>query len=209
MCSGEKDRGKCSAGFISISELLKNSLPKLSFGCPFLDSTFGGGIYGDGITEICGESASGKTQLCLQLCLSAQCLAPRKGSGRPGAIFLATEDNFPSKRLEQLVRFSPVTKPYPNITPSDWTNNILVEHVAEFEQLLQTVRNKIPELLKTKEIRLLIIDSVAAIFRCYEKEQIKDRWRHLSLLGHALHDLSSQVDSRIGGCIVRMYIVRM
>ncbi len=31
-----------------------------------------GGILNRGITEIAGESASGKTQLCLQLCLSVQ-----------------------------------------------------------------------------------------------------------------------------------------
>jgi len=31
-----------------------------------------GGVMSHGITEVSGESASGKTQLCLQLCLTVQ-----------------------------------------------------------------------------------------------------------------------------------------
>ena len=31
-----------------------------------------GGVLSRGITEIAGESASGKTQVCLQLCLTVQ-----------------------------------------------------------------------------------------------------------------------------------------
>ena len=33
---------------------------------------FSGGLLSRGITEIAGESASGKTQLCMQLCLTVQ-----------------------------------------------------------------------------------------------------------------------------------------
>lgn len=45
---------------------------KLTTGCKFLDEALKGGILSHGITEISGESASGKTQLCLQLCLNVQ-----------------------------------------------------------------------------------------------------------------------------------------
>ena len=31
-----------------------------------------GGVLVQGVTEVAGESASGKTQLCLQLCLTVQ-----------------------------------------------------------------------------------------------------------------------------------------
>lgn len=48
------------------------SRKSLSLGCPILDEIFRGGILSQGITEVTGESASGKTQLCLQLCLMAQ-----------------------------------------------------------------------------------------------------------------------------------------
>ena len=37
-----------------------------------LVNLYAGGILCRGITEIAGESASGKTQLCMQLCLTVQ-----------------------------------------------------------------------------------------------------------------------------------------
>ena len=33
---------------------------------------FEGGVLTRGITEVAGESASGKTQLCMQLCITVQ-----------------------------------------------------------------------------------------------------------------------------------------
>ena len=37
-----------------------------------MSSIFVGGLLNRSITEIAGESASGKTQLCMQLCLAVQ-----------------------------------------------------------------------------------------------------------------------------------------
>ncbi|KXJ29959.1 DNA repair protein XRCC3 [Exaiptasia diaphana] len=58
----------------------------VSTGCPVLDKALRGGIACQGITEITGKSASGKTQLCLQLCLSVQLPADRGGLGRGESI---------------------------------------------------------------------------------------------------------------------------
>lgn len=44
----------------------------LSTGCNLLDEVLGGGFPLRGISEIAGESGCGKSQLCLQLCLSVQ-----------------------------------------------------------------------------------------------------------------------------------------
>ena len=51
---------------------LEDNWRRLSVGCKQLDSFLEGGIPVRGITEIAGESGSGKTQLCLQLALSVQ-----------------------------------------------------------------------------------------------------------------------------------------
>lgn len=45
---------------------------RLSCACPVLDGLMRGGLPMRGITELAGESAAGKTQFCLQLCLSVQ-----------------------------------------------------------------------------------------------------------------------------------------
>ena len=48
------------------------SAGRLSLGCGVLDADLRGGLLVPGLTEIAGASAVGKTQLCLQLCLTAQ-----------------------------------------------------------------------------------------------------------------------------------------
>lgn len=45
---------------------------RLSVGCSKLDKFLKGGVAVQGITEIAGESGSGKTQLCLQMALTVQ-----------------------------------------------------------------------------------------------------------------------------------------
>lgn len=44
----------------------------LSSGCTKLDDFLRGGFQKKGITQIFGEAGTGKTQLALQLCLTAQ-----------------------------------------------------------------------------------------------------------------------------------------
>jgi RecA/RadA recombinase len=44
-----------------------------------------GGLLSRGITEIAGESASGKTQLCMQMCLTVQ--LPHELGGFSAGIF--------------------------------------------------------------------------------------------------------------------------
>ncbi|KAK0572769.1 hypothetical protein LWI29_036960 [Acer saccharum] len=52
---------------------------KCTLGCPILDRCLGGAIPCNSITELVAESGSGKTQLCLQLSLSAQLPASHGG----------------------------------------------------------------------------------------------------------------------------------
>lgn len=59
---------------------------RLSLGCQILDGFLRGGILREGITEITGESSSGKTQICLQLCLSVQ--LPQEQGGFGGGRYL-------------------------------------------------------------------------------------------------------------------------
>ena len=58
---------------------------RLSLGCQILDGFLRGGILREGVTEITGESSSGKTQICLQLCLSVQ--LPQEHGGLGGGLF--------------------------------------------------------------------------------------------------------------------------
>lgn len=61
--------------FFPAWEMSNSSAEKLTYvttGCHQLDDFLGGGVPVRGITEVTGESGSGKTQLALQLALHAQ-----------------------------------------------------------------------------------------------------------------------------------------
>ncbi|CAG8518666.1 14317_t:CDS:2 [Acaulospora colombiana] len=74
--------------------LLKDGTHRaLSTGDKQIDKIIGGGILSKGITEIVGESSVGKTQLCLQLCLTVQ-LPEKLGGLNGGAVYISTEGNF-------------------------------------------------------------------------------------------------------------------
>lgn len=66
-----------------------------------LDKLLCGGLRIRGITEICGEAGSGKTQICLHLCLVVQLPASCGGLGSK-AIYISTEGPIPLKRLEAM-----------------------------------------------------------------------------------------------------------
>ena len=70
--------------------LIENTV---SFYSPTMNVLFichlSGGLLSRGITEIAGESASGKTQLCMQLCLTVQ--LPHELGGFSAGIFSSIE----------------------------------------------------------------------------------------------------------------------
>ncbi|XP_075007084.1 DNA repair protein XRCC3 isoform X2 [Calonectris borealis] len=106
---------------------------KLSLGCSVLDNLLKGGIPLVGITELAGESSAGKTQISLQLCLCVQ--YPYKYGGLEcGAVYICTEDVFPSKRLQQLIDQQHKLRadvPAEIIQKIKFGNSIFVEHAAD------------------------------------------------------------------------------
>lgn len=165
---------------------------RLSLGCQILDGCLHGGILKQGITEVAGESSSGKTQICLQLCLTVQ-LPEEKGGLGGGAVYISTEDVFPSKRLHQLTQY--FVKNQTNlsnslINPSD---NIFIEHAADVDDLRNIITHRLPVLLNRGTIKLVIIDSIAALFRVeYSFSETSKRAKVLRSFGAQLHKLSHQ-----------------
>eukprot|EP00079_Xenopus_tropicalis_P028807 XP_012823820.1 PREDICTED: DNA repair protein XRCC3 isoform X1 [Xenopus tropicalis] len=168
---------------------------KLSLGCKVLDNFLRGGIPLVGITEIAGESSAGKTQIGLQLCLSVQ-YPVEYGGLASGAVYICTEDAFPSKRLQQLIksqhklRSDVPTEVIKNIRFGD---SIFVEHTADVDTLTECITKKVPVLLLRGSIRLVIIDSIAALFRCeFAAKDAAIKAKHLQTLGAKLHSMSSR-----------------
>ncbi|KAH8310811.1 hypothetical protein KR044_003097 [Drosophila immigrans] len=153
---------------------------RLTFGCAALDRCSGGGIVTRGITEICGVAGVGKTQLLLQLSLGVQ-LPPSLGGLGKGVAFICTENSFPSRRLLQIIKAFEARYPEEQL---NLLGNIFIEHQYESKPLLNCVNKRLPELLQEHSIGLIIIDSVAAIFRLYT--DFVERARDMRRLVNAL-----------------------
>ncbi|NXX85438.1 XRCC3 protein, partial [Urocolius indicus] len=168
---------------------------KLSLGCPVLDNLLKGGIPVVGITELAGESSAGKTQIGLQLCLCVQ--YPYKYGGlESGAVYICTEDVFPSKRLQQLIDQQHKLRadvPAEVIQRIRFGNGIFVEHAADLETLRRCVTRRLPLLLARRTVRLLLLDSIAALFR-YEfgASESVAKAQYLQMVGAQLHSLSTR-----------------
>ncbi|XP_034933799.1 DNA repair protein XRCC3-like [Chelonus insularis] len=156
----------------------------LSTGCAIIDKFLRGGLSRSGITQIYGEAGTGKTQLALQLCLTSQ--IPSSGGYKAGAIYICTESKFPSNRLQELLKFSPVAKQY-KING----DVIFIEHISTVSDLESCVKYRIPSLLLTQKIGLIVIDSIAAPFRVeFDSKELKHRAKLLRSIGLTLHNYS-------------------
>ncbi|KAI1237570.1 hypothetical protein IHE44_0013650 [Lamprotornis superbus] len=168
---------------------------KLSLGCSVLDNLLKGGIPLVGITELAGESSAGKTQICLQLCLCVQ--YPYKYGGlESGAVYICTEDVFPSKRLQQLIDQQHKLRadvPAEIIQKIRFGNSIFVEQAADLDTFQQCITKRLSLLLARGMARLVVIDSMAALFRCeFGPAESALKARYLQTFGAQLHSLSTR-----------------
>jgi DNA-repair protein XRCC3 len=148
---------------MTVKQLLTNTkINKLPMGCPVINNILKGGILMQGITEISGESATGKTQFALQAMLQA--ILPEEHGGLGGAgLYLCTED-IPVTRWGQLVE-SYVNK-YPNTDAELYNRNMYHCKVYSIQKLTEIIQGKVLPLIRTQNIKVLVIDSIAALFRC-------------------------------------------
>ena len=65
------------------------------------DRILGGGVQLGQLTEICGEAGVGKTQLCMQLCVSVQMSSHLDGM-EGQAVYIDTEGSFMPKRVVEI-----------------------------------------------------------------------------------------------------------
>lgn len=136
---------------ITCDKLPKENEQRVRTGCVEIDKLFMGGFRRGTLTEIYGESGSGKTQVAIQAAAH---------NSAAGCVFICTEDHFPVERFEQMKH------DLPNVSHiHDYGENVFVEHITEAQDLLSCVRVRLPKLLEKHKPALIVIDSVAAPFR--------------------------------------------
>ncbi|TKY64887.1 DNA repair protein XRCC3-like [Spatholobus suberectus] len=161
---------------------LQQRSEKCSVGCPVLDRCLGGGVPCNSVTEFVGESGSGKTQLCLQLALSAQ-LPPSRGGLCASSIYIHTEFPFPFRRLRQLSRA--LRASHPDLPCPDPCDRVFVRAVHSADELVAVIPTIETFILHSRArwrpVRVVVIDSIAALFRSDFENTGSDLRRRSSL----------------------------
>ena len=144
--------------FITAEELAerRKKMKKMTTGCSSLDAIMNGGLETQSITEFYGEFASGKSQLCHQLCVTVQ-LPEEKGGLDGGALIIDTEQVFRPDRIVQIA-------PRLGLDPKDVLKRIVfAEAISSSHQMI--LLENADEVIKENNIRLIIIDSLTGNFR--------------------------------------------
>lgn len=161
-----------------------------------LDKVLNPGIPLGTLTEVVGESSSGKTQFVLQLCLTVQ--KPRSEGGLEGsAIYVHSEGPFPSARLDQLA-----AEKYPN-NQDEVKQNIHTIRVTDSESQYRVLAYQLPAFLEMQKrqgkrpVRVIVIDSISAIYRGESSLERFQKMSEICEIGMRLKKLASQYNLAI------------
>ncbi|XP_042237415.1 DNA repair protein RAD51 homolog 3-like isoform X2 [Homarus americanus] len=179
---------------VTILQMLKEQceVPYIATFCEALDSLLGGGIPLRAITEIYGTPGIGKTQMCLQACVSVQLPSSVGGVGGE-ALFIDTEGSFTAGRLKDMATDAiqhAQTIGGKNVDTSDFTDISILKGIHYFRCLnyieIVAVIKHLPSLLKSNpKMHLIVIDSIAFHFR-HDFPNVKAR---AGLLCHMTQEL--------------------
>jgi len=159
-------------------ELEKKKL-RCTTGSKALDSVLGGGIETRAITEFGGKYGSGKTQICLMLCVTAQ-LKPEQGGLDGSVLFFDTEGTFSPKRVYQIAAEN-------GLDPGQVLSNIILSRVYTSDHQMFLLENAFDKCAE-ENVKLVIVDSVISHFRgdFIGRETLADKQQKLNLYMHRL-----------------------
>jgi DNA repair protein RadA len=171
--------------FIPATELYnkRKNIERISTGSKNFDELLGGGFEVNAITEIYGEFGSGKTQICHTSSVTVQ-QKRSEGGLEGGVIYVDTENTF---RPERIVSISKSR----NIDYIKVLENIVVAKAfnsAHQELIIQEIGN----ILETKKIKLLVLDSAISHYRAeyLGRSTLSERQQKINKLMHMLIRIS-------------------
>jgi DNA repair protein RadA len=164
----------------------RSKMQKLTTGSSNLDALLGGGLE-PGVTELIGAYGSGKTQICLQLCLTVQLTKNR--SGLDGcAFYLDTEDTLKPERLVEISRGL-------GMEDESCLDRIFGYRAINTDHQFEGL-SIASDYVRTKGVRLLVVDSLTAHFRSEYpgRENLVARQQRLNILMHELQRMALLYD---------------
>jgi DNA repair protein RadA len=151
-------REQCHMGFESGLDVMKKreNVGFITTGSKELDDILGGGVETAAITEFFGKFGSGKTQIAHQLAVNVQLPVSKGGLGGT-ALYIDTENTFRPDRIKDMAKAV-------KLNPEEALSKILVARAYNSDHKI-LLAEKAGELLREKNVRLVIVDSLTAHFR--------------------------------------------
>ena len=185
-----------------------------------LDDALGGGVPTGSISELVGPAGAGKTQMCLTL--AAAVAAPKESGGLgAGVVYVDTEQKFSGVRLAEIAAAKfPETfgagvadAAAREAAVEALTSRVLVLTPSTLSEMLQRL-NGLEEALIDHGVRLLVVDSMAALARAeFGRGQLARRQELLGQIASVLKQhaerlhmaafVTNQVTTRLGGAGTR------
>ena len=134
----------------------RKSIGRIATGSKALDELLGGGVETQAITEAYARFSSGKSQLGFQLTVNVQKTPEQGGLGR-GVIFVDTEHTFRPDRIAQLAEAQ-------DMDVNEVLKNIHVARAENSDHQIILIE-KCEDLIKEKNIGLIVVDSLMSQFR--------------------------------------------
>lgn len=142
-------------GFKTADKLLeeRKKIVRLTTGSPAIDKILGGGIETGTISEIVGDYASGKTNMCFTICVCRL-----KDHPDESILFIDTEGTFSPERITEIAINRGAEK------PEEILKRIVHVEVLNSDHY-QWVIDHLDQQIKTRNIKAIIIDSLLATLR--------------------------------------------
>jgi len=181
----KKARDVLDIGFETAADVLdrRGKIGRISTGSKNLDALLGGGFETQSVTEFHGAFASGKTQLAFQLAVNVQ--RPKEEGGIGGTcIFLDSEGTFRPERIVQIAESA-------GMDTKKVLKGIYVARCYNSDHQM-VLADSLGELIKEKNVKLVIIDSVTSNFRAdYSgRGELATRQQRLNRHLHTLQKLT-------------------
>jgi DNA repair protein RadA len=161
----------------------REKIGKITTSSKNLDTLLGGGIETQAVTEFHGAFGSGKTQIGFQLAINVQ--IPAENGGLDGAcIFLDAENTFRPGRIKQMADAQ-------GLDSKKILENIFIARAYNSDHQI-VLTEKIGEMIKERNVKLVIVDSVTSNFRAdyIGRGTLADRQQKLNRHLHALQRLA-------------------
>lgn len=151
-------KDQCKMGFESADKLMekRKEIGRLTTGSETFDKLLNGGLETQSITETFGEWGSGKSQLAMQLAVNVQLPVDKGGLGG-SALLIDSEHTFRPERVLQMAKKV-------GLDGNKVLKNIHIARAySSDDQML--FAEQAHEMIKEKNVKLVIVDSLTSLFR--------------------------------------------